>query len=1380
MELLGWRPLSQPGPSGSQRVPRRSPGAARESATVHGLPEGSPVAVRVVAALSAGAGPAVQLPGHWAELATARPSSSEDGPETPRNLDPLGAPRQGCAATRCGGYKAARSRPEAPAGAPVAGDAELCDRCGAHFSSHDAAPAPAAEAAAAGSGASGGEAGEWRVVARGVFVRDRPSTGGAQVAALSRGQPLSGQLLPSGWVSLDAGCRGRLGIASEEAFVLTHGDAAEMPNLGALLERVELGLSGAADGGGEIEECRAADGAAGEQDARGSIESVQGHAARAAEVLRGRPLSFLVVSAEGISVRERPVAWSPPRGGLQTGDLVRGFPGSGWLLLSGGDLDGWWASIGGGPRSATTLLEAQWSRVTVRSSFMEAAIVEWPGLDPAEYPEITYAVEWRSEDQGGASQRRVTKRAHAHITGLPRGSIARLRVLACVPGQQDSQAPLRLNGAWADVPTAEHARESLWPEEELDSTDPLGGARAGCLASRCVGYAAPEDKHSYLNDFGSVLCRRCGVAFAKHLRAGAARAARGVAQPSPGAPGRYVVQHFAVLMRSEPSLQADKLGALCRGNVVRGRAVGGWLEICREDSERYSGRAGHTAYALVDGTAIGLGALLTPWREGDPLPGDESGEEPLPPVGHRMQDVYTGGVPFLAARVAAVRRRPEAASRLLATLEKGEVVQGLARGAWVQLDLKQEALAERRLPGDHGWCKSEPKDPSAGPLLRCTLLDVQVASSFAEALSLKWTRVPAKLVRYSVEWMLKEDPHAVVHVAETSCRGCSLRVGGLQAGTAYLVRVIAQVLRPRNEAAGGSALHKPGMYRVVHQRGIRVSAEFARDSKALARLPPGAAVNVLEVAADRAQGRVRGRIESPAGWISIFNVQNNAHGARRALELDPEGPFARIVGGWCEGSTGPEVTQGEESNKTWDPLAKTRGACLDCGHCKGYVISSYTFAQRLEDVMCRRCGCPCTRHRVVGDWHGGTAEDKAWAAHQARIRQARLALARKPVIHCRQWSTDGAAAGDDGVRFIVKHVSGATHLYEMLGVANDVDAAELRKAYRKISLRIHPDKVKSKDTDLLNKAETSFKKVAAAYATLGDAGKRAAYDRELASKLTARPEPQDDQAGARQKDKAPARKPVREVELKIVQAITRDEVTLRMPPGSTVLAAKKALSKLVQRGPEDRIELAFLDGAGMSDDFCLDQSFTLWCVGVDLGPPRPVDVLIRDVWTGAYGSVEVLDTSTMSEVKSRVAAAFDVDEGSIAIGLSSPKAAACGARGFEELPSGARLDGRRALHVRGAKPVVYLTLEQGTELQRELVEAYSSPDFQRRLDEMEAAWPMPESLGKQRFRAQFGALVRAAQRDTLQRWGFEGEFAAHDMITAFKRIGSATSTRSGS
>merc|ERR1719343_731525 len=48
---------------------------------------------------------------------------------------------------------------------------------------------------------------------------------------------------------------------------------------------------------------------------------------------------------------------------------------------------------------------------------------------------------------------------------------------------------------------------------------------------------------------------------------------------------------------------------------------------------------------------------------------------------------------------------------------------------------------------------------------------------------------------------------------------------------------------------------------------------------------------------------------------------------------------------------------------------------------------------------------------------------------------------------------------------------------------------------------------------------------------------------------------------------------------------------------------------------------------------------------------------------------------------------------------------------------------------------------------------------------------MPQSLAKQKFRAEFGALVKAAQRDTLQRWGFEGEFAAHDMITAFKRIG---------
>lgn len=60
--------------------------------------------------------------------------------------------------------------------------------------------------------------------------------------------------------------------------------------------------------------------------------------------------------------------------------------------------------------------------------------------------------------------------------------------------------------------------------------------------------------------------------------------------------------------------------------------------------------------------------------------------------------------------------------------------------------------------------------------------------------------------------------------------------------------------------------------------------------------------------------------------------------------------------------------------------------------------------------------------------------------------------------------------------------------YEVLGVARDATDADIKKAYRKLAHKFHPDV--SKDP----KGEAKFKEVAEAYATLKDAEKRAAYD----------------------------------------------------------------------------------------------------------------------------------------------------------------------------------------------------------------------------------------------------------------------------------------------
>lgn len=63
--------------------------------------------------------------------------------------------------------------------------------------------------------------------------------------------------------------------------------------------------------------------------------------------------------------------------------------------------------------------------------------------------------------------------------------------------------------------------------------------------------------------------------------------------------------------------------------------------------------------------------------------------------------------------------------------------------------------------------------------------------------------------------------------------------------------------------------------------------------------------------------------------------------------------------------------------------------------------------------------------------------------------------------------------------------------YEILGVARDADEAQIKKAYRKLAIKWHPDK----NPDNKESAEAIFKKVAEAYETLSDKSKRSIYDK---------------------------------------------------------------------------------------------------------------------------------------------------------------------------------------------------------------------------------------------------------------------------------------------
>src|SRR3989337_4555424 len=62
--------------------------------------------------------------------------------------------------------------------------------------------------------------------------------------------------------------------------------------------------------------------------------------------------------------------------------------------------------------------------------------------------------------------------------------------------------------------------------------------------------------------------------------------------------------------------------------------------------------------------------------------------------------------------------------------------------------------------------------------------------------------------------------------------------------------------------------------------------------------------------------------------------------------------------------------------------------------------------------------------------------------------------------------------------------------YEILGITKSASPEEIKKAYRKIAIKFHPDKNPDDPT-----AEDKFKEAAEAYEVLSNQDKRARYDR---------------------------------------------------------------------------------------------------------------------------------------------------------------------------------------------------------------------------------------------------------------------------------------------
>ena len=67
-------------------------------------------------------------------------------------------------------------------------------------------------------------------------------------------------------------------------------------------------------------------------------------------------------------------------------------------------------------------------------------------------------------------------------------------------------------------------------------------------------------------------------------------------------------------------------------------------------------------------------------------------------------------------------------------------------------------------------------------------------------------------------------------------------------------------------------------------------------------------------------------------------------------------------------------------------------------------------------------------------------------------------------------------------------------LYDVLGVKSDAKPDDIKKAYRKLALKYHPDKHAGADEGAKANASLKFQQLGFAYAVLSDEKKRSRYD----------------------------------------------------------------------------------------------------------------------------------------------------------------------------------------------------------------------------------------------------------------------------------------------
>ncbi|CAA7404735.1 unnamed protein product [Spirodela intermedia] len=146
---------------------------------------------------------------------------------------------------------------------------------------------------------------------------------------------------------------------------------------------------------------------------------------------------------------------------------------------------------------------------------------------------------------------------------------------------------------------------------------------------------------------------------------------------------------------------------------------------------------------------------------------------------------------------------------------------------------------------------------------------------------------------------------------------------------------------------------------------------------------------------------------------------------------------------------------------------------------------------------------PTARRAGGGGGRGSVVDVRIGGAGPHRRRWGGLRLSSHR--HCSSDATGGCssfrarAAVDDGVAAAGEVSERRRSFYDLLGIPEDGGAAEIKRAYKELARRYHPDVCPSADRTA--EYTRRFIEVQEAYETLSDPSRRALYDRHLAGGL---------------------------------------------------------------------------------------------------------------------------------------------------------------------------------------------------------------------------------------------------------------------------------------